>query len=286
VDEPEADGKRVKAATWKALLRFWWIVVAGALIATVAAIAVVKREYDQRTHLATARLLVTSSEAPYYRIGVTDLLDPATLEQEAEAGSAAATEEGGGEGGGVQQPQRPVLVNDKPDLTQLIQAANLYPLLIESDPVKALRKELYGELPGNVSARGIFSVVTPGRFEQSPVPVIELNAEADRPGQAIRLAQATSDTFIRWITDQQKQAGLTDRQRIIVQPLLQPTQAVPSSGSPVTLAALVLLVVWAAFIALAFALNRLFPRKPRRVPEPAKVGGVEHVDRPAGATKP
>ena len=55
--------------------RFWWILLLGILLAGLAGVAVVINERDQRTYLASTRLLVTSSEAPYFRIGTTDFME-------------------------------------------------------------------------------------------------------------------------------------------------------------------------------------------------------------------
>ena len=103
--------------------RFWWILLLGILLAGLAGVAVVINERDQRTYVASTRLLVTSSEAPYYRIGTTDFVEAPLPEVS--------------EGDDVAPRSAPVLVTDTPDTDTLIQAANLYPLLIESRPGRA-----------------------------------------------------------------------------------------------------------------------------------------------------
>ena len=235
--------------------RFWWILLLGILLAGLAGVAVVINERDQRTYVASTRLLVTSSEAPYYRIGTTDFV---------EAPQSEATE-------GDDAPTRsaPVLVTDTPDTATLIQAANLYPLLIESDQVELMRERMFGTLTGDVSARAIYAVATPGRFELSDVPVIELTAESHTGGEAIALAEAASKAFIRWVSQQQEAAGVEEAERIVVEQLRTPHQAIVSGATPITLVALVGLAVVGAFIALAVALDRIFPRKLR--PEPVRV---------------
>ena len=119
----------------------------------------------------------------------------------------------------------PVLVTDTPDTATLIQAANLYPLLIESDQVELMRERMFGPLAGDVIARAIYAVATPGRFELSDVPVIELTAESQTGGEAIALAEASSKAFIRWISQQQEAAGVEERERIVVEQLRTPQQA-------------------------------------------------------------
>ena len=267
----------------KPLIRFWWIVLLGALIAGVAAVAVIDRELNARTYTATARLLVTSPEAPYYRISTTQVVDDPS---QIVPGSGTSTT-GEGEESSTEAAQRAFLYTNTPDQRSLLAAANLYPLLIEGDQVASLRSDMFGALPGELTARAIFAVATQGRFEPSDVPVVELIAEADRRADAIRLAQATSNAFIEYITQQQDAANLTPRERIVIQPLLTPATAEPSGTAPIALAGIVLLAVWAAFIALAVALDRLFPKRRRQAAAAAqKAAPVEHGERPAEATKP
>jgi hypothetical protein len=246
--------------------RFWWILLLGILLAGLAGIAVVVNERDQRTYVASTRLLVTSSEAPYFRIGGRDFIQ--APEEEGEETSAP-----------------PVLVTDTPDTATLIQAANLYPLLIESDQVELMRERMFGPLSGHVSARAIYAVATPGRFELSDVPVVEVTAESRTAGEAVALAEASSKAFIRWISQQQETAGVEDNERIVVEQLQTPQQALASGGAPVTLVALVALAVVGAFVALAIALDRIFPRKPSPDPERVEKPVAERVEAPIEVTE-
>jgi hypothetical protein len=262
---PDDEGiGRVSGAYRKTFARFWWILLLGVLLAGLAGVAVIVNERDQRTFIASTRLLVTSSEAPYYRIGVTDFV---------EAPQPESTD-------GEEEPTRsaPILVTDTPDTATLIQAANLYPLLIESDQVELMRENMFGPLAGDVRARAIYAVATPGRFELSDVPVIELTAESPTGGEAIALAEATSKAFIRWISQQQEAGGVEDRERIVVEQLQTPKEAAASGSTPITLVALVALAVVGAFIALAVALDRIFPRKPGPEPERVEKTAPERVD--------
>ena len=128
----------------RALRRFWWLLVLGLGIAAVAAIAAVYRidffsvppsleKRAQVTYTASARLLVTSSEAPYFRTTVT---------RELSTDEGASTQEYAG----------------APDIGTLISTANLYPILIESDEVQQLRQEMAGPLPGAITTRAIYEV--------------------------------------------------------------------------------------------------------------------------------
>ena len=268
----------------RALLRFWWLLLLGILLAVVAGIAVISADRQDRTYFATSRLLVTSPQAPYFRISTTRVVE-APIDGTATPESAGGGQGGGQESAGAGGLTRPVVINDAPDQRSVVAAANLYPLLIMGDEVKSLREEMFGELPGTVTSRAIFAVSTPGRFELSDVPVVELTAEAETPRQALMLATSTSKAFIRYVEQQQDAAKLSDEERIVVQQLSTPEEATPSGSTPVALALTIVIAVLAAFVALAIALDRIFPRRPRAATVPEKPA-VETLDRPAEATKP
>ncbi len=157
-----------------ALRRFWWVLAIGAVVAAGIAFLMVytvdggKPQREQPVYTAVARLFVTSGEAPYLRTTVPRYTD-------VPIGTA-----------GSQTTSRPLTqVHDAPDTRTLVAATNVYPLLIESDDVARLRTELYGDLPGEVKAQAIFSGATATRYQASEIPVIELFATADKPGDAI-----------------------------------------------------------------------------------------------------
>ena len=110
----------------RGLTRFWWLLVIGVAVAGVAALLSVYRidfgsvppsleKRDEVVYTSSARLLVTSTEAPYFRT---------TVPRE--------TELSGGEG----NPSSSTTFRAAPDIGTLIAAANLYPILIESDDVR------------------------------------------------------------------------------------------------------------------------------------------------------
>ena len=75
------------------------------------------------------------------------------------------------------------------------------------------------------------------------------------------------------------------QERIVVEQLRTPQQAIASGATPITLVALVALAVMGAFIALAVALDRIFPRKPRPEPERVEKPVTERVDTPIEVTE-
>jgi hypothetical protein len=237
------------------LRRFWWVLVLGAAVSVVAGLAAYRSQAEDPTYTATSQLLVTSAEVPYFRTSV---------ERSSEA--PASPSEGG-------DAVRELIQTVPPDVLTLVRAANLYPLLITSDPVTRLRVERFGDLPGEVSATAIFAVDTPSRFEPSEVPVIELAATAGTPKGAIALAAATSEAFVAWLGQEQDSAGLKKSERITVQELSTPTSAVKSGGPELSLPILVMALVLLGFVALAAMLDRVVPsHRLRRRARPAAGG--------------
>ena len=235
-----------------ALRRFWWVLAIGAFVAAAIAFLMVYTVQDGKlvkrerpVYTAVARLFVTSGEAPYLRTTVPRYTD-------VPIGT-----------GGTQTTSRPLSqVLDAPDTRTLVAATNVYPLLIESDDVARLRSEIYGDLPGEVTAQAIFSGATATRYQPSEIPVIELFATAGKPGEAIALASATSKTFRQWMSREQNKAGIDVKQRILIQELEAPTDAVPTGGGGIGLPVLAMLALLTAFGAGAIMLDRLYPKPP------------------------
>ncbi len=261
-----------------ALRRFWWVLAVGLVFALLAAlsarfsISLFPPGFDEKeevTYTASSRLLVSSAESPYFRSQTTFVPDTQAAGNDGTGGGGSTTggeEQSAGEGASS-QPTIPFI--SPPDLTTLIRTANLYPLFIESDPVADFRRRQYGDLPGSVSATGIYAVRTANRVELSEIPVIELVAVGGSPDDAVALADKTAKAFIAWLKAQQEEAKILADDRIVIQQLTVPRGALASAGPSTTLPVLVFLVVFAAFCVLAILLDRLLP--PGQ-PRPAREG--------------
>ena len=224
--------------------RFWYVIAAGACVGLLAVLAAVydlpsldKRASYQYT--ATARLLVTGDQAPYIRSSVTR-----TVQQQGREG--ATTSE---------------VIHETPDLTPYIRAANLYPLLIESDEVQRYRTRLFGPMEGVVTASAIYQVATAARFRPSEIPVLQVFGTAATQAKAIKLSQSTSAAFIRWIALQQKQSKVPAAQRISLLQLEQPKarDVTRDGGTATGLLILLFGAIVAASGLLAIVLDRLWP---------------------------
>jgi hypothetical protein len=223
------------------LLRFWWIVALGVVTGLFVAVLMVSGE--KPVYTAPARIFVTSAEGQYVRLSV-----PRPVETSDSQFSGAGT-------GG-----RPLVINEPPNYQPLLAAANLYPLLIESDDVAELREKMFGQLPGTVLATAYTSVSTPTRFTPAQLPIIDILATSSTAPEAVRLAQATADTFKQWIRQAQVRAGIAPKERILIEPLRAPRQAFPSGGPSYGVPILAALALAAAFAVIAVVLDQLFPR--------------------------
>jgi hypothetical protein len=226
----------------RALGRFWWLLVLGVGVAAIAAILAVYRvdfssmsleKKAQLTYTASSRLLITSAEAPYVRTRITEEVTTAD--------------------GDVQE------YSTAPDIGTLITAANLYPVLIESDAVQELREEMAGPLPGAITTRAIYEVNSPSRFELSQIPVIEVFGHAGTAADAVAITRATVEAFQAYIERAQNSASLSRSERVLVQEIQQPSGAAGTGGGSLSLPLMLFVVVAAAFFALAILLDRLFP---------------------------
>ena len=215
-----------------ALVRFWWLVVVGIAVGVFAAVLVYSLESEAK-HTATTRVFVSSPSAPYLR----------TQQSQAQAPRVRTIRSGTGGTRTVQQP--PTASSEAPDTQTLVNAANLYPLLIESDRIKAIRESQAGTIPGTVKANALNSSTnTFGAFRPSTLPVDEVKATSGTAANAAELATATVTAFATWIKDQQRAARIPSAQRIIVTQLEEPeltTTGGPSLGLPLFVGALVFL---------------------------------------------
>jgi hypothetical protein len=236
----------------RACVRFFWVVAIGLVLAVGLGLAVVYhlpslKPRTQPAYSTTELLLVDSASRPYVRTALS--ASPTTTQPT--TGTAAKTTVTPG--------------NVAPDLKALVDAANLYPLLIESDEVNSLRTRLYGYIPGAIQATAIFSSKTAARFRPSAFPVIQITATSTNRKKAIHLAVATGNAFRKWLVTAQNKTRVPVEQRIIIRPLQTPTSAVPIQKPPYSLAALVGIGIFLVFAGAAVAADRLWPRPEREV---------------------
>jgi hypothetical protein len=237
-----------------ALLRFWWIVVIGAAVAIVVGGGLYEHQ-PKPTYVVSANVLVNSPEAPYLRtaqpqVPITSTrIQPGAKKKSTVSTAAAPT---------------------PPDTQVLVNAANLYPLLIQSDVIAKLRRAKYGPTPGTVTATALASSTnTYGVYHPSPLPVITVKARSQDVGQGKRLVLQTIGTFEDWIAARQKAASVAPAQRISVEALQTTVRktGAASKGMPLFVAVVILL----AFGGLAVLLHRVRSRQtvqelvPRRV---------------------
>ncbi len=254
----------------RVLKGFWWLPLLGVVFGLIVAVEVVYsvhfsipptlRHRQHATYTASALVLVNSTANPYLRTGVTNVVPRPPKNQ--------AVRSTKGQGGKSPQspsqvltqiPQPPSVTMHAPDTHTLVQAANLFPLLIESDQIAVVRKQMFGDLTGTVTAKALYSFVTPSRFKQSAFPIIQISATAPGHKAAVKLAQDTTLAFQHWLIASQNASGVPYGQRILVQELQAPHGAIRGGGTKKSVPLAVGFLVFAAFVGLAFVLDRLFP---------------------------
>jgi hypothetical protein len=254
-----------------ALRRFWWIVLFGVAMASLTGFLLiyhVDRAWPLKvskrakpTFVASTELLVDSPNGPYLRTIVTKQPTEVLRTVKPAKGTTTTT---------TTTTTPPPPATPVTDTKSLIDAANLFPLLIQSDAVYAIRKKLVGDIPGAVSAKALYSLQGATRFRPSVVPVMQITSAAPKPKFALALAQGTARAFNIWLARQQQRAKIPAAQRIIVRELHVPQGATATGGPSYGLPALASLAILALFVGLSILLGQRLPAvriaaAPRRV---------------------
>jgi hypothetical protein len=250
--ESAADRLRGHGSVSAAVLRFWWVVAIGAVVGIGLALSMVYQlpsftPRDQPVYTSAARLFVTSTQGQYIRLSVPRAIDTGASDDAGPAGRVDSAGSG------------PAVIQESPNVQPLLAAANLYPLLIESDQVAQQRDKMFGPLSGTVQANAVTAVSTPSRYAAAQLPVIDILASAGSERDAVTLAEATATAFDRYIRLEQNRAGISQEERILIQVLQAPSGAFATGGASYGIPVLVTLAVMAAFGLLAVVLDQLFP---------------------------
>jgi hypothetical protein len=244
-----------------AFRNYWWLVVVGLVVGVLAAVLVVSQQSSKK-YTAETKLFVNSPNDPYLRTQETTLTPQAPkLHAVRTGGSSGSTTK-------LQSVAQPPSVSySAPDTDTLVKAANLYPFLITSQPVKQLRERCSGSTPGTVTATALNSSTnTYGVYHPSPLPIIDVQAKSKRSDGASKLVDCTAGAFSTWIVAKQKAAKVPPAQRITVLQLQEPrvtTTGGPSAGLPLFVGLLVLL----AFGGLAIVAERTRGSRERKPAE-------------------
>jgi hypothetical protein len=244
----------------RAVIRFRYLVLLGILPAVAASALMVYhvkasspttwKHRARVSYVAATELLVDGQGGPYLRTSnhvVTQKTAPAG--KSSKGGTSSSTTQ--------TTTASSTLV---PDTKSLVDAANLYPLLIQSDAVAQLRERMFGKTGGTVTAQAALAHQAANRFRPSPLPLITVTATAKRPANAVRLADQTAAAFTRWLALQQAAQNVPANQRILIRELQVPTQARAIGGTSYGLPLIAALAVLLGFAGLAVVLDRLRPR--------------------------
>jgi hypothetical protein len=233
----------------RAAKRFWWIVLFGVAMACLTGLGLLYRvksvmppklvNKSKPVFVASTELLVDSPTDPYLRTASKQVTPPRSTKT-----------------GRTQTTTSPLSTGSAVDTKTLIDAANLFPLFVESDEVVAIRRKLIGDIPGTVQAKALYSTQGVNRFRPSVIPVMQISASAPRPKFAIALAGGTARAFDLWLKRRQDSAKIPAAQRIVVHQLHAPRQAVATGGPAYGLPGLASLGVLGLFIALAVLLDQ------------------------------
>lgn len=239
----------------RAAVRMWWLVLIGVVAGGFVAVHIAKN-HKPPSYSASAQLMIDSTERPFLRTGVTQ------SQQQQSARTQVRKVPGTGATVTTTIPSQPAQSTaGLPNTNILVQAANLYPILVTSDPVTALRKKLYGEIPGTVTAKALYANAGAVQFTTSKFPIINIDSVSPTAKNATKLANATALALRHWVARNQRTAHVPRDQRIVVRPLEMSTSAVEQKHSRLGFALLIGAGVLALFYGLAVGLDRLIPRR-------------------------
>ena len=198
------------------LLRFWWVLALGLVVALLAGILVtdsmklgVPPKLKSRStpeYQADAQLVVDSAQGWLFRSNIrvaTPQTPKTTRECERTSSGAQVCKNVT-----IQQP--PTVEDQTPNVNLLVQRANIYPSLIESTPFLDYRNKLYPDLPkgAKMTATALGATRSGGRIHESPVPFDVISVTARTPKAALTVANATLVAFSHWINEQQAASGI------------------------------------------------------------------------------
>jgi hypothetical protein len=247
-----------------AIRRFWWLIPVGIFLAVSTVVVLVYRvepgippqlsPRDKITYLAGTDLLVDGRAGPYLRVS------QPTLDAVGEAEPAQTTV-----GTQTTFPGDTAVV-PYVDRGTLVDAANLFPLLIMSDEIRKRRERLVGPDRGSVNANALFAFQGNNRFRPAVLPVVQIQATAGTPKAAITLVNGTVRAFTAWLIAEQRRADIPPGQRIFVKELRQAGVARPLGGTSWSLPLLAGAAVFFAVLAFAVLLDRYRPRSGTTTP--------------------
>lgn len=266
--------------------RYWWIVLVGVALSCITGIVLVYKvdrlfppQLSKRAKpvfSASTELLVDSPSGPFLR----------TLVPKPSSTGVPKTPVRTTKGGKASTPAptttttpASALPTANTDTKSLVDAANLFPLLVESDAVYAIRRRLVGDIPGAVHAQALYSSQGTSRYRPTVIPVMQIGATAPKAKFAVALADGTARAFRIWLGREQARANIPASERIIVRELHVPRVATASGGSSYGLPGLASFGVLAVFIALAILLDQ----RRSGAAAPAEVRPIQMVE---DATKP
>lgn len=142
--------------------------------------------------------------------------------------------------------------------------ASLYARLAESDQVRALMQR-------NGGTTGTFQAIAAADTTYGKavgLPMLSLFGTGPTPRIAEETARRGMNAFLAYLKDEQVQAQIAQKQRVLVEVLNQPQSAQLLVGRKKTLPFVVFLAVLFATLALVFVLQSVRPAKVRAVPEP------------------
>jgi len=275
----------ITASLVRPLARFWWLPVLGLAIAVLAGVQVLDQfrpgwpprlvERSPQQYTATALLFVDRPDHPFFSTRQIETSPAGQIVRLV----CPQTSSGTRKCEYVVEPIPETNHSVPPDTETPITNANIYPLLLESDQLRAFRDKRFPDLPaGSVSATAYGSRdLTPtgattqrggnrGGFTPSHYPLVEVTATSQSRAGAGTIAAATAQAFVEYVQAQQTAQAVPKNQRVDVEILKAPPLGVEAGSSEVPKAFLAALATMLGCLILPFVLDAAMPQRRRVSP--------------------
>jgi hypothetical protein len=230
----------------RVMWRFKWVTVTGFVLACFLAVlstarisfagGSLKLAYrDPVIYSAQARMLVTQAGFPWGRVVL-----PGQTAAEGGAASSAST--------GTTSDS-----SNYADPSRFSDLAAFYAALVNGDQIQhqVVHPRLHELLAAQAEA---------DPQGNGTLPIVDFTSQATSPASAIRIAEAGMASLQDFVADQQKQAGISPNQRVLLESLEVPAKATVAVPHKKTVPIVAFMTVLLATLGLVLALENLRPR--------------------------
>lgn len=150
-------------------------------------------------------------------------------------------------------PEGRVVSTDTVDGSRFTSLADLYASFVDTDPVKQLILAQGAKIKGKVAA----ATITSDGNSNEQLPIIGITGIAATANDSILVTRRATNALLQYIQQQQNDANIAPKNRVMVQLIQSPGKTKMVRGRPMTLPIIVFLGVMSLALGLVFVLENL-----------------------------